>query len=238
MQIIQQINLYPYSPTQGWVRLMSCHTMHDDYEEFIGTIASLSRGNTNAVVPDNAQEIFEALCKNRHHKMLEFVRLSPDWDIATSYRHKNFHRIEDWDEVKANIALFQFKVPIFVARQMMVYRSVTWLEMSRRYVTHEKVPFEFWFQPDFNLQFAKNFTRKWISCYEKAVAKCKPEIARAFMPLSTYTYIYGMFNVPALKHFLEERLHKSAQEQTRDVANAMKELVWKEQPIMYERIMK
>ena len=238
MQIIQQINLYPYSPIQGWVRLMSCHTMHDDCEDFVATIASLSRGNINAVVPDNAQEIFEALCKNKHNKMLEFVRLSPDWDIATSYRHKNFHRIEDWDEVKANIALFQFKFPIFVARQMMVYRSVTWLEMSRRYVTPEKVPFEFWFPPQSDPLYTKELAQNLVEEYKEAIKEgCKPEIARAFMPQSTYTYVYGMFNVPALKHFLEERLHKSAQEQTRDVAYAMKELVWKNQPTMYEKVM-
>lgn len=235
MKIVKEIELYPYSSRKGWVRLMSCNDMYDEKEKFIATISSLSRGNIDAVCPDRWKTIYQNLLKQQHYKMLEFVRLSPDWDIKTSCRHSPFYFTET-KTITDNVALFQFKVPIFVARQMMVYR-VTWLEMSRRYVTDRRVPFDFWFPPNSDPLYEKDCAHNWLEEYANAIdAGCKPEIARAFMPQSTYTYVYGMFNVPALKHFLEERLHKSAQEQTRDVANAMKELVWKEQPRMYERI--
>lgn len=50
------------------------------------------------------------------------------------------------------------------------------------------------------------------------------EVARSFLPLSTYTEMYFKINLRNLLHFLELRYHPHAQKETRDYAEAIYEI--------------
>lgn len=217
----------------GWVRLFDVsdsNTSLEKRDELVSTIASLSRGN---IEPEIKTGLMEKLIEWEHSKPLEFIRGYKDhFGIQYSLRNCN-PNFTDYKTHRQNIVLFMFKVPIFVARQMMTHR-ISWLELSRRYVTPDKVPFEYWFpetiggKPIDQKELIKRYEN--IYYWFRDNRKLSNEIARTFLPLSLYTYMYGMFDVPAYKNFIYYRLQKSTQEQTRMVAETMKALVDEYQP--------
>ena len=185
--------------------------------------------------------------------------------IATSLRNcPNLPTDEEWTEKegsigkavlpeelhkwhKEEIATFLIKIPIFVARQVMRHRTMSFQELSRRYTTDKRVPLEFWvsnheaitdadFRTESNEAIKMNYDEA-ADIYEALIAAgVRAEIARAVLPVSLYTQFWLMGNAPAFKNYFKLRLDKHTQKEHRELAEAMLELLKEHQPTLYEKV--
>lgn len=133
---------------------------------------------------------------------------------------------------------FRIKCPIFVARQWMRHRMNSYNEISYRYV---KSALEFYIPSHWRFQDTAN-KQKTVGSFEDPVLKQEylkaletsaktyeylleqgvgRELARAVLPLCTYTEFIFTCNLHSLMHFLRLRLHAGAQKEIQDYARAM-----------------
>ncbi len=152
---------------------------------------------------------------------------------------------------------FHIKLPIFVARQWIRHRTANVNEYSGRYSI---MPDEFYIpskedvrtQSKTNKQgrseepipeeIAKEFLedlqetqellyQKYNDYLTKGIAR---EISRINLPLSTYTEWYWKIDLHNLLHFLELRLHPTAQFEIREYAKIIAQIVQATCPMAYE----
>lgn len=167
--------------------------------------------------------------------------ISPKDDKLISYLAKHEHTTP----FRHSYVSFHIKAPIFVLRQWMKHQvGCSWNEISGRYV---KFDLEYW-TPDEWREQAENVKQgsggairdihdvidatyrdainSMFDNYEAllALGVCK-EQARACLPLSLYSECYWTASLQAVSHFLKLRLDSHAQQEIRDFAQAVKELV-------------
>ena len=148
----------------------------------------------------------------------------------------HFNTEEECEIIKQHFKVFQYKVDL-PTRSQMVRHRVSWQELSRRYVSGERVPFEFYISEKM-----KNIT-SLSNCYgyecttENIIDICldhykqalkdgvKPQEARRIIPQSAYTQIWGAFMPKQLDNYFKLRLDESAQWEIRQTAIAMQELI-------------
>lgn len=109
--------------------------------------------------------------------------------------------------------VFRLHIPIYVARQLMRYRSATYMERSLRYC--KPIPV------DENDEHYQQCLKEYQAALENGAKK---EDARAVLPLSTPTVLIWRVDCRSLFHIFDERLAPSAQGLTRDVVKEMKKL--------------
>ncbi len=135
--------------------------------------------------------------------------------------------------IKDNFKVFLFNVDLSTRAQMVRHR-VSWQELSRRYVSGKRKEFEFYvsnkLKPIKSVKYEEFNTQELINqCiihYNRAIAAgVKPEEARRILPQAMMTQLWGAFKPKQLKVFFDLRLHKTAQQEIRWVAEAMKELL-------------
>ena len=145
---------------------------------------------------------------------------------------------EEIQIIKDNFKVFLFNVDLATRAQMVRHRC-SWQELSRRYVSGKKQPFEFYisekmqgvisehFDDESNFFFdTTDIVRICLEHYDEAIsAGVKPEEARRILPQAMKTTIWGAFQPAQLANFFTLRLDKSAQKEIRCVAEAMKELI-------------
>lgn len=144
---------------------------------------------------------------------------------------------EEIQIIKDNFKVFLFNVDLSTRAQMVRHRC-SWQELSRRYVSGKKQPFEFYisekmkgvisehFDDESNFFFdTKDIVRICLEHYDEAIAAgVKPEEARRILPQAMMTTIWGAFQPTQLDNFFTLRLHKTAQREIRLVAEAMREI--------------
>ena len=150
---------------------------------------------------------------------------------------------------------FHIKMPIFVARQHLRHRTASVNELSARYSV---VPDEF-FEPvtyrqqsqvnkqssEGALELDQNLKELLVAHKEQAFeiynealeAGCSRELARCHLPQSTYTEFYWKINLHNLMHYLRLRMESGAQQEIRDYANEIYDLVKPLMPITMEAFM-
>lgn len=151
---------------------------------------------------------------------------------------------EEIQVIRDNFKVFLFNVDLPTRAQMVRHR-VSWQELSRRYVSGKKSPFEFYISEKMDdtswrsttmyygslgestLQAStRNLIDACINHYEAAIANgVKPEEARRILPQAMMTTIWGAFQPSQLDNWFQLRLDSHAQKEIRCVAAAMKELV-------------
>ena len=151
---------------------------------------------------------------------------------------------EEIQIIRDNFKVFLFNVDLSTRAQMVRHR-VSWQELSRRYVSGTKSPFEFYtskkldnlvsYMQD-NNRLTYSSTELSVSTddiidiclnhYNSAIASgVKPEEARRILPQAMMTQIWGAFQPSQLDNWFKLRLHKTAQLEIRCVAQAMQELI-------------
>lgn len=142
-------------------------------------------------------------------------------------------------------ATFRVEVPIFIARQIMRHRTFSYNEISGRYSELEP---KFWIPVDDrplenrgsgaypDLQQHENHGAVWqdtirmitnmsvaaLDSYEILLEMgVATEVARAVLPLNTYTSFYMTGNLKNFLDFIDKRIVQNAQEEVRDVAQYM-----------------
>lgn len=135
--------------------------------------------------------------------------------------------------IKKHFKVFKHKMDIRSARQFMRHTTAVWQELSRRYVSGKKVPFEFYINDKIKDKYTNVTdisTQELISfCehhYEMLIESgVKPQDARDILPLCTYTEIWSGWQPFALQNMLTERTAIGTQWELRQTALAIKELL-------------
>lgn len=142
---------------------------------------------------------------------------------------------------------FEVKAPIFVIRQWHRHRTQSYNELSARY---RKLPAEFYIPKlesvgiqskdnkqmrdiaemakdvESSLELMRKHNEASFKLYDILLEKEIPrELARTILPLGTYTHMFATMNLHNLYRFLGERLHKHAQWEIQQYAQAMLELI-------------
>ena len=198
----------------------------------------------------------------------EFIYVDDNEYLLTNYRAlvydvenmnlnkdilKHFNTPEECEIIKQHFKVFNYKVDL-PTRSQMVRHRISWQELSRRYVSGERVSFEFyvsdkmknvtsiaekeiWFEKDdgsestrtgiFN-QTTQSIIDDCLAHYKQALADgVKPQEARRIIPQAAYTQIWGAFQPKQLDNYFNLRLDKHSQWEIQQTAIAMKELIGK-----------
>ena len=145
---------------------------------------------------------------------------------------------EEIQIIKDNFKVFLFNVDLATRAQMVRHRC-SWQELSRRYVSGKKQPFEFYISEKMQGVISEHFDDEsnfffdtsdiidiCLEHYNEAIAAgVKPQEARRIIPQAAYTQIWGAFQPKQLDNYFKLRLDESAQWEIRQTAIAMKELI-------------
>ena len=181
----------------------------------------------------------------------EFIYVDDNEYLLTNYRAlvydvenmnlnkdilKHFNTQEECEIIKQHFKVFLYKVDL-PTRSQMVRHRVSLQELSRRYVSGERVPFEFYvsdkmknvessyFMKDYNTSEVINIC---LNHYREALKQgVKPQEARRIIPQCAYTQIWGAFQPKQLENYFNLRLDKHSQWEIQQTAIAMKELIGK-----------
>ena len=157
---------------------------------------------------------------------------------------KHFNTEFECEIIKQHFKVFNYKVDLPTRSQMVRHRC-SWQELSRRYVSGERVPFEFyvsekmkdvkqtlWIPIDYYNQTSQDVSTEdlidvCIRHYQSALKQgVKPQEARRIIPQAAYTQIWGAYLPTQYSNFMKLRDdEKHAQWEIAQVAKAMKGLV-------------
>ena len=157
-------------------------------------------------------------------------------EIRSDYLER-FNNEFECNIIKQHFKVFKYNVDI-VTRAQMVRHRVNWQELSRRYVSGKRVPFEFYVSEKMKevksrlndaAEYDEYSTSMLIDAcvkhyYEALEQGVKPEEARRIIPQGMQTIIWGAFQPRQLENFYKLRLEPKAQVEIREVATAMLEL--------------
>ena len=137
-----------------------------------------------------------------------------------------FNTQEECKIIKEYFKVFLFKVD-FPTRSQMVRHRISWQELSRRYVSAKRVPFEFYVSDKLKEnQKVKDLIKQSEDLYfELLENEVKPQEARRVIPQMGYTQIWGAFMPKQLDNYFKLRLDEHAQWEIRQTAIAMQELL-------------
>ena len=149
---------------------------------------------------------------------------------------RRFNTEEECEIIKKHFKVFLYKVDL-PTRSQMVRHRVSWQELSRRYVSGKKHPFEFYVSE--KMKNVKSFSNTYgyecdsqdivricLDHYDEAIAAgVKPQEARRIIPQAAYTQIWGAFQPKQLDNYFKLRLDESSQWEIRQTAIAMQELI-------------
>ena len=137
-----------------------------------------------------------------------------------------FNTQEECNIIKEYFKVFLFKVD-FPTRSQMVRHRISWQELSRRYVSAKRVPFEFYVSEKLKEnQKVKDLIKQSEDLYFELLENgVKPQEARRVIPQMGYTQIWGAFMPKQLDNYFKLRLDEHAQWEIRQTAIAMQELI-------------
>ena len=137
-----------------------------------------------------------------------------------------FNTQEECKIIKEYFKVFLFKVD-FPTRSQMVRHRISWQELSRRYVSAKRVPFEFYVSDKLKEnQKVKDLIKQSEDLYfELLESGVKPQEARRVIPQMGYTQIWGAFMPKQLDNYFKLRLDEHSQWEIRQTAIAMQELI-------------
>jgi thymidylate synthase (FAD) len=128
--------------------------------------------------------------------------------------------------IKQHFKVFKYNVDI-VTRAQMVRHRVNWQELSRRYVSGKRVPFDFYISEKMKdvvsaYGSTEDIIEICVNHYYDALDKgIKPEEARRIIPQGMQTTIWGAFQPRQLENFYKLRLDSKAQTEIKAIATAM-----------------
>jgi len=137
-----------------------------------------------------------------------------------------FNTQEECNIIKEYFKVFLFKVD-FPTRSQMVRHRISWQELSRRYVSAKRVPFEFYVSEKLKEnQKVQDLIKQSEDLYFELLENgVKPQEARRVIPQMGYTQIWGAFMPKQLDNYFKLRLDEHAQWEIRQTAIAMQELL-------------
>ena len=165
------------------------------------------------LVPAEAARVSYGKRTKGREKDLNLIRFLLQLDHGSPFEHVVF--------------TFRVLAPIFVLRQVMRHRiGFSYNEKSLRYTTSTDDFFVPTRVDDESSRVIEDAYDAAWNAYSILLSRGVPrEIARTVLPLGTMTEVYITANLRALMHFWVLRLSEHAQEETRELARGMLELV-------------
>lgn len=205
--------------------------------EFIPVLLSKQQAvkiisDATSVYPDDITIIkFGAWMSNNNHLLTNLRALIEMVGPEESLNYLNTSE-KEIQIIRDNFKVFLFNVDLSTRAQMVRHR-VSWQELSRRYVSGKKSPFEFYTSRKMNDVRSSDFgyltdeiIELCVNHYNSAIASgVKPEEARRILPQAMMTQIWGAFQPSQLDNWFKLRLNSHAQLEIRCVAQAMQELI-------------
>lgn len=147
-----------------------------------------------------------------------------------------FNTEEECQIIKQHFKVFKFHVDL-PTRSQMVRHRVNWQELSRRYVSGERVPFQFYISekmknvtytdtdnPEVPFSYSvDDVIEVCLGFYKQALDDgVKPQEARRIIPQAAYSTIWGAFQPTQYANFMKLRDDSHAQWEIQQTAQAMK----------------
>ena len=178
------------------------------------------------------------------------------WEVKTADKKLIWYLAEHDHKSPFNhaFATFHVKAPIFVARQLQKHEYMPWNEISRRYVDNEP---EF-YEPDVwrgrsadkkqgsegvvsisgeTMRVASKASMWSVRNYRALLnAGVAPEQARMVLPQSTMTEWYWSGSLYAFAKMCSLRLKEDSQQETREVAMQIDEIMEKAFPVSWKAL--
>ena len=189
----------------------------------------------------NIYKYGEKIC-NGKYLLTNYRAIVYDYENLGIDLRNHFNTEEECEIIKKHFKVFNYKVDLPTRSQMVRHRC-SWQELSRRYVSGERVPFDFYvsekmknirsknnfinLKDEINLDLSTdNIINLCLKHYSTALSQgVKPQEARRFIPQAAYTQIWGAFMPKQLDNYFKLRLDESAQWEIRQTAIAMQELI-------------
>ena len=184
----------------------------------------------------NIRKFGEYVCKTKY--LLTNLRALIA-DVGPDESLKYFNTKEECEIIKQHFKVFQYKIDL-PTRSQMVRHRVSWQELSRRYVSGSRVPFEFyvsekmenvesfyhWTDDETSVYSTDEVINICLNHYKQALSQgVKPQEARRIIPQAAYTQIWGAFMPKQLDNYFKLRLDEHSQLEIRQTAIAMQELI-------------
>lgn len=179
----------------------------------------------------NVKKFGELICDGKY-LLTNYRALVYDFENnenAYSFDIRTIYNTEiECEIIKQYFKVFLYKVD-FPTRSQMVRHRVNWQELSRRYVSGKRVPFEFYISEKLQNNpkveaLIKQSEDLYFELLENGV---KPQEARRIIPQAGYSQIWGAFQPTQLANYFRLRDDSHAQWEIRQTALAMKELLEK-----------
>ena len=179
--------------------------------------------------------------ENGKYLLTNFRAIAYDFENLGIDLRDIFNTEEQCEIMKKHFKVFLFNVDLPTRAQMVRHR-VSWQELSRRYVSGKKTPFEFYISEKLRRvsivtgwSESGSYTKETdfddyidigLRLYNAALdSGVKSEEARRILPQAMMTTIWGAFLPSQLDNWFQLRLHKTAQREIQQTAQAMKELM-------------
>ncbi|WP_152632521.1 FAD-dependent thymidylate synthase [Aliarcobacter butzleri] len=178
----------------------------------------------------NVKKFGELICDGKY-LLTNYRALVYDFENnenAYSFDIRTIYNTEiECEIIKQYFKVFLYKVD-FPTRSQMVRHRVNWQELSRRYVSGKRVPFEFYISEKLQNNpkveaLIKQSEELYFELLENGV---KPQEARRIIPQAGYSQIWGAFQPTQYENFMklrDDEVH--AQWEIAQVAKAMRELI-------------
>ncbi|MBF7065684.1 FAD-dependent thymidylate synthase [Aliarcobacter butzleri] len=179
----------------------------------------------------NVKKFGELICDGKY-LLTNYRALVYDFENnenAYSFDIRTIYNTEiECEIIKQYFKVFLYKID-FPTRSQMVRHRVNWQELSRRYVSGKRVPFEFYISEKLQNNpkveaLIKQSEELYFELLENGV---KPQEARRIIPQAGYSQIWGAFQPTQLANYFRLRDDSHAQWEIRQTALAMKELLEK-----------
>jgi len=242
----------------GLVELFDFSRANQNEESRIEAVTFVA-GECAGAEPKDRKKLYERL-KHESCGMpassFEFVRNSFDPDLLCSLRNwmeqetiegysesLSKHTVDSLSSMLVNgLATFRIKAPIFIIRQIVRHRSFAYQELSRRLPVNDERPLEYWDSwENFGIcvgkpapEMIKDTVENMYNCLIREGER--PEIARAILPLGTYSTIWMQGEVDAFRNYFEVRVDPRAQKEHQELAKVMLGLLKEHQPVFYDHV--
>jgi thymidylate synthase (FAD) len=174
---------------------------------------------------EREEGLIRFLVRERHgspfeHGYFRFLVKAPLFVVREHHRHRSGHSYNEWSGRYSKMEP-EFYVPDFVRTQVGKPGAYSFEPVSDevRALAREEIE--------------ENARRAYAS-YERMLAEgVAKEVARAVLPLSTYTKYYWSCNPRSLMHFCGLRNHESAQYEIRQYASAAESFLERLMPVTH-----
>ena len=225
----------------------------DEHKILLGNVQSMAR-KFGEFIEENGKSYlltnYRAIVYDFENRISAFDT-EKDAEIIEDLRKQYLEVFNTEDECKIigkYFKVFRYNVDLPTRSQMVRHRA-SWQELSRRYVSGKRTPFEFYISEKMKKVKSKTLLRAvsvdneietnlesstqevieiCLEHYYKALEDgIKPEEARRIIPQAAYSQIWAAFMPMHLENYFKLRLDSHAQWEIRKTAEAMKELIEK-----------